>query len=137
MSSDNSIPGLIKTYFWMVHYDFSPVAETQSEDGLTPIPAGRRKGTVVINRNLAGSHVIDFNMPRERESMPDPATFRGASVLRNRIIGFYASSEEANAHLNSKLWKELQEKCGAVYAELHSMKLDLAEAKPEIVKLVA
>jgi ABC-type proline/glycine betaine transport system substrate-binding protein len=69
--------------------------------------------------------------------LPDPATFRGASVLRNRIIGFYASSEEANAHLTAKLWKELQEKCGAVYAELHNMKLDLAEAKPEIMKLVA
>src|SRR5438128_395161 len=108
MASDTQVPGLVKTYFWMVHYDFSPVAETTSADGLTPIPAGKRKGVVVINRNLSGSHVINFNMPREREGTPDPSTFRGASVLRNRIIGFYASAEEANAHLNSKLWKELQ-----------------------------
>ena len=135
MSSAN--PGVVKTYFWMVHYDFSPVIETRSDDGLTPIPAGQRKGIVVINRNLAGSHVINFNMPREREGTPDPTTFRGPSVLRNRIIGFYGSAEEANGHLNDKLWKELQEKCGAVYAELHSMKLDVAEEKPEIMKLVA
>ena len=135
MSSANT--GVVKTFFWMVHYDFSPVVETNSDDGLVPIPAGQRKGIVVINRNLSGSHVIDFNMPRERENMPDPATFRGPSVLRNRIIGFYSSAEEANAHLNDRLWKELQVKCGAVYAELHSMKLDIAEEKPEIMKLVA
>ena len=136
MSSAN--PGVVKTYFWMVHYDFSPVAETKAgDDGLVPIPAGQRKGIVVINRNLSGSHVIDFNMPRERENTPDPSMFRGASVLRNRIIGFYSSAEEANAHLNDKLWTELQAKCGAVYAELHSMKLDIAQEKPEIMKLVA
>src|ERR1700694_5949149 len=102
MSSDNTIPGLIKTYFWMVHYDFSPTAEAQSADGLKPIPAGRRKGVVVIHRNLYGNHVVGFNMPRETEGTPDAANFRGPSDLRNRIIGFYASAEEANAHMTEK-----------------------------------
>jgi hypothetical protein len=134
MSSTN---GLIKTYFWMVHYDFSPVAETTSADGLTPIPAGKRKGIVVIIRDLYGDHTVNFSMPREKESDPDPRMFRGNSLLRNRIIGFYASEEEANAHLTPKLWKDLQEKCGAVYAELHSMRVDVAQAKPDNLKLVA
>ena len=42
MSSDATVPGLIKTYFWMVHYDFSPDVQTQSANGLTPIPAGKK-----------------------------------------------------------------------------------------------
>lgn len=128
--------GVVKTYFWMVHYDSSPDARP-ADDGLIPIPAGQRRSVVVINRNLSGNQVIDFNMPREKEASPDAATFRGPSTLRNRIIGFYASAEEANEHLNEKLWQDLQVMAGAVYAELHSMKLDLAGEKPEIMKLVA
>src|SRR5260221_12508066 len=95
MASDTPFPAAIKTYFWMVHYDFSPEV-TQSSDGLTPIPAGRKKGIVVVIRNVYGNQVVGFNMPRETEGDPDPATFPGASVLRNRISGFYASAEEAN-----------------------------------------
>jgi hypothetical protein len=136
MSTDTIIPAAIKTYFWMVHYDFSPEV-TQSSDGLTPIPAGRKKGICVVIRNVYGNQVLGFNMPRETEGDPDPVTFRGASVLRNRIIGFYASAEEANEHMTDRLWNELQQKAGAVYAELHSMKIDAAQAKPEILKLVA
>jgi hypothetical protein len=75
-------------------------------------------------------------MPRESEKAPEATHFRGEPHLRNRIVGFYATLEEANAHLNSKLWAELQ-KIGAVYAELHGMKLDVTVAQSEPLKLVA
>ena len=132
--SDNQIPGLIKTHFWMVHYDFPQDEETKA--GLKPIKAGKERGVSVVHRNVYGRHTVVFNMPRETEQAPDPVNFRGPGQLRNRIIGFYASAEEANAHLTPKLWAELQ-KIGAVYAELHSMKLDVAIAKDDILKLVA
>ena len=120
----------IKTYFWMVHYDVSPVVPA---DGLKPIAAGRKRGITVIARNLYANHVFDFKMPRENEgATPDPATFRGSPDLRNRILGFYATVEEANAHIDA-LWSELEGKCGAIYAELHSLRLDAAQE----LKLVA
>lgn len=132
MSSNDSI----KTYFWMVHYDVTPVAPPA--DGLQPIAAGRKRGVAVVVRNVYADHVWKFNMPRESEGMnPDPAQFRGSPDLRNRIIGFYASAEEANAHLNDQLWATLQEKAGAIYAELHSLKVEAAEQKPSNLKLVA
>jgi hypothetical protein len=138
MSNDTAASGLIKTYFWMVHYDVTPVAQSQSDAGLKPIAAGRKRGIAVVCRNVYANHVWNFNMPRESEgATPDPAQFRGSTELRNRIIGFYATPEEANAHLNGALWAELQQKAGAIYAELHSLRLDVAEAKPETLKLVA
>ena len=77
--------------------------------------------------------MFDFRMPRENEGgTPDPKTYRGSADLRNRIVGFYSSAEEANAHLDA-IWEENQSKCGAVYAELHSLKLDVAQQ----LKLVA
>jgi hypothetical protein len=134
MSHTNSNP--IKTYFWMVHYDVTPVA--QPDGALKPIAAGRKQTVAVIVRNLYADHALDFRMPREREGAdPDPAHFRGSPDLRNRIIGFYSTPEEANAHLDSRLWTTLREKAGAVYAELHSLRLDVAVEKPEVLKLVA
>ena len=119
----------IKTYFWMVHYDVSP----PPVDGLQPIAAGRKRGISVIVRSLYAEHMWDFRMPRESEGgSPDPATFRGSPDLRNRILGFYSSAEEANAHID-ELWPFMQDQCGAVYAELHSLRLDLAQE----LKLVA
>ena len=120
----------IRTYFWMVHYDVSPVAPP---DGLTPIAAGRKRGITVIARNIYAKQMVDFKMPRENEGgTPDPSTYRGSADLRNRILGFYSTAEEANEHLDA-LWNELQVKCGAIYAELHSMRLDVAQE----MKLVA
>lgn len=120
----------IRTFFWMVHYDVSPVAPP---DGLTPIAAGRKRGICVISRNIYANQMLDFRMPRENEgATADPATFRGSADLRNRILGFYTTAEEANAHLDS-LWNELQKKSGAIYAELHSLRLDVAQE----LKLVA
>lgn len=134
MSSPTNDP--IKTYFWMVHYDVTPVA--QPADGLRPIAAGRKRGIAVIVRNIYADHLWKFNMPRESEGViPDSTHYRGSTELRNRIIGFYASPEEANAHLNERLWRELQEKAGAIYAELHSLKVEAAEAQPSNLKLVA
>lgn len=134
MSNTNGNP--IKTYFWMVHYDVAPVA--QPAGTLKPIAAGRKQPVAVIVRNLYADHVWDFRMPREREGTdPDPTHFRGSPDLRNRIIGFYATADEANAHLDGRLWAILQEKAGAIYAELHSLRLDVAAEKPEVLKLVA
>jgi hypothetical protein len=114
----------VKIYFWMVHYDVSPVAPA---DGLTPIAAGRKRGVAVISRSLYADHVFDFKMARENEgATPDPATYRGSPDLRNRILGFYSSAEEANAHIDS-LWQNLSGKHGAIYAELHSLRLDVAQ----------
>jgi hypothetical protein len=134
MSSDNIIPGLIRTYFWMVHYDFPQDAETKA--GLKPIKAGKERGVAVIHRNIYGRHTVGFNMPREAENSPDPAHYRGPGQMRNRIVGFYATPEEANAHMNEKLWADLR-KIGAVYAELHGMKLDVAGTQTETMRLVA
>src|SRR5260221_4614406 len=120
----------------MAHSVFPPEV-TQPSEAIPRIPAGRKKGICVVIRNVYGNQVLGFNMPRETEGDPDPVTFRGASVLRNRIIGFYASAEEANEHMTDRLWNDLKVKAGAVYAELHSMKIDAAQAKPEILKLVA
>lgn len=132
MTTANSDP--IKTYFWMVHYDVTP-AQT---DELKPIAAGRKRGVAVVCRNMYANYVWNFNMPREAEGeAPDPTHFRGSTEFRNRIIGFYATPEEANAHLNEKLWAELQDKAGAIYAELHSLRLDVAEAKPDALKIAA
>ena len=126
----------IKTYFWMVHYDVAPVAQPQG--ALKPIAAGRKQSVVVIVNKLYADHMLDFKMPREREgASPDPTNYRGSPDLRNRIIGFYASPEEANAHLDARLWATLQEKAGAIYAELHSLRIDEAVEKPETLKLVA
>ena len=93
----------------------------------------------VVHRNVYGSHVWRYNMAREAEGSgaPDPATFRGSPDLRNRIIGFYGSAEEANAHLTEQIWADLQAKSGAIYAELHCMKLDIAQETPDVVRLVA
>lgn len=135
MSTANSDP--IKTYFWMVHYDVTPVTQPATE-GFKPIAAGRKRGVVVVHRNVYAQHAWNFNMPREAEGQtPDPTHFRGSTELRNRIIGFYATPEEANAHLTEKLWGELKEKAGAIYAELHSLRVESAEEKPDTLKLVA
>ena len=114
----------IKTYFWMVHYDVSP---TVPADGLTPIAAGRKRGIYVIARNIYANQTLDFRMPRESEGgEADPKTYRGSPDFRNRIMGFYTSIEEANAHID-QVWDTLREKCGALYAELHSMRLEMAQ----------
>lgn len=127
MSSGNQEQ--VRMYFWMVHYDVTPPAS-----GLQPIPAGRKRSIAVIARNIYANQMLDFRMPRENEgSDADPATYRGSPDLRNRIVGFYASPEEANAHLDTKLWAYMQENCGALYAELHSLRLDVAQE----LKLVA
>ena len=114
----------IKTYFWMVHYDTSPDVPA---DGLVPIAAGRKRGIYVIARNIYANHTLDFRMPRENEGgTADPRTYRGSADLRNRILGFYTSAEEANAHLD-EIWQQMREKCGAVYAELHSMRVEVSQ----------
>ncbi len=114
----------IKPYFGMVHYDTSPDAPA---DGLKPIAAGRKRGIWVISRNIYANHMLDFRMPRENEGgTPDPTTYRGSSDLRSRILGFYTSTEEANAHLD-EVWEQMREQCGAVYAELHSMRVEVAQ----------
>src|SRR5690349_593123 len=114
----------IRTYFWMVHYDISPVAPA---DGLKPVAAGRKRGIAVIARNLYADHVFDFKMPRENEgATPDASTYRGSPDLRNRILGFYCSAEEANTAMDA-LWLHLQQNCGAIYAELHSLRMDVAQ----------
>ena len=119
MSNDS-----IKTYFWMVHYDVTPVAPPA--DGLTPIAAGRKRGVGVIHRNIYANQMLDFRMPRENEGgTPDPVTYRGSPDLRNRIMGFYTSVEEANAHID-EIWADARDKFGAIYAELHTMRLDVA-----------
>jgi hypothetical protein len=113
----------IRTYFWMVHYDVSP----PPADGLQPIPAGRKRGIWVYSRNTYANQAVDFRMPRENEGgTPDPAMYRGSADLRNRILGFYASPEEANAHID-EVWGQMQARCGAIYAELYSMRLDTAQ----------
>jgi hypothetical protein len=134
MSSDTTVPGLIKTFFWMVHYDFRQ--DEQTNAGMKPVRAGKQRVVTVVHRNVYGRHTIAFNMPRETEKTPDASTYRGTANLRNRIIGFYATQDEANGHMNARIWSELQ-KDGAVYAELHSMKLDVAVAKENALKLVA
>ena len=122
MSTPNHEP--LKMYFWMVHYDVTPTAPA---DGLCPIPAGRKRGIWVFARNIYANQTLDFRMPRENEGgSPDPATFRGSADLRNRLLGVYASAEEANAHID-EVWPQMVEKCGAVYAELHSMRVDVAQ----------
>lgn len=114
----------IKTYFWMVHYDTTPDVPA---DGLVPIAAGRKRGIWVIARNIYANHTLDFRMPRENEGgTADPTTYRGSPDLRNRILGFYTSAEEANAHLD-EVWDQMRDKCGAVYAELHSMRVEVAQ----------
>ena len=119
-----------KIYFWMVHYDTRPDAPA---DGLTPIAAGRKQGIVVFVRSLYASQMFDFRMPRENEgATADPSTYRGSPDFRNRIVGFYSSLEEANAHMDS-IWPVIQEKCGGLYAELHTLRLDAAQQ----LKLVA
>jgi hypothetical protein len=129
MSNASNDP--VKSYFWMVHYDVSPVAPSAGD--LKPIPAGRKQAIYVFARSLYANHMFDFRMPREKEgSDPDPSTFRGSPDLRNRIVGFYSSSEEANTHIDA-IWPVLQEKCGAIYAEMHSLRLDVAQQ----MKLVA
>ena len=135
MSSANSV--LLKTYFWMVHYDTTPTPETPAASGLKPIAAGKKRRIVVVDRNVYGAHVVGFNMARDGETAPDPANFRGAPALRNRIIGFYETAEEANARLTDGLWRELQEKSGAVYAELHCISVDAAESREELIRLAA
>ena len=139
MSTAPQVPGQLKTYFWMVHYDKSPAPQDAAGDALKPIPAGRKRNVFVVHRNVYGSQVVGYNMAREGENeiAPDTATFRGPADLRNRVIGFYASAEEANAHLTEQIWTDLQEKCGAIYAELHSMRLDVAQETPGVVRLVA
>jgi len=113
----------VRIYFWMVHYDVSPVPPA---DGLTPIAAGRKRGVVVVSRNIYANQVLDFRMPRENEGgAPDPATYRGSPDMRNRILGFYTSVEEANAHID-EIWADARDRFGAVYAELHSLRLDVA-----------
>jgi hypothetical protein len=120
----------VRIYFWMVHYDVSPVTPA---DGLTPIAAGRKRGIYVYARNIHSNHMFDFRMPRENEgATPDPKTYRGSADFRNRIVGFYSSEDEANVHLDA-IWTEIQAKCGAIYAELHSLRLDVAQQ----LKLVA
>lgn len=122
MNNGNS--DAIRIFYWMVNYDVSPPPQA---DGLKPIAAGRKRGVAVISRSLYADHVFDFKMPRENEgAAPDPATYRGSPDLRNRILGFYSSAEEANAHIDS-LWQNLSEKHGAIYAELHSLRLDVAQ----------
>ena len=114
----------IKTYFWMVHYDTSPDVPA---DGLVPIAAGRKRGIWVYSRNTYANQMLDFRMPRENEGgTPDPTTYRGSADLRNRILGFYNSVEEANAHID-EVWDQMRAQCGALYAELYSMRLDVAE----------
>ena len=114
----------IKTYFWMVNYDTAPDVPA---DGLVPIAAGRKRGIYVISRNIYANHTLDFRMPRENEGgTPDALTYRGSADLRNRILGFYTSAEEANKHLD-EIWDQMREKCGAVYAELHSMRVEVAQ----------
>lgn len=114
----------LKTYFWMVHYDVTPDIPA---GGLRPIAAGRKRGIAVFSRNIYANRLFDFRMARENEgATPDPSTYRGSPDLRNRILGFYTSSEEANAHID-ELWPMLREKCGAIYAELHCMRLDVAQ----------
>jgi len=111
-----------KTYFWMVHYDFAPPV-----NDLQPIAAGRKRGIYVFARNIYASQMLDFRMPRENEGgSPDPTTFRGSPDLRNRILGFYTTPEEANSHLDG-VWAQMQEKCGAIYAELHCLRVDIAQ----------
>jgi hypothetical protein len=111
-----------KTYFWMIHYDFSPPA-----GDLQPVAAGRKRAIYVFARNIYADQTLDFRMPRENEGgVDDPMNYRGNPNLRNRILGFYTTQEEANAHIDS-VWAVIQEKCGAVYAELHSLRVDVAE----------
>lgn len=113
-----------RIYYWMVNYDISPPPQA---DGLKPIAAGRKRGIAVFSRSLYADHVFDFRMCRENEgSTPDPTTYRGSPDLRNRMLGFYSSVEEANAHIDG-LWQHLRENCGAIYAELHSLRLDVAQ----------
>jgi hypothetical protein len=114
----------LRTYFWMVHYDISPVVPAGS---LKPVAAGRKRGIAVFARNLYANHVFDFRMLRENEgAVADPSTYRGSPDFRNRILGFYSSQEEANAHIDG-LWEHLQSNCGAIYAELHTLRLDVAQ----------
>jgi hypothetical protein len=114
----------IKTYFWMVHYDTTPDAPA---DGLVPIAAGRKRGIFVFSRNPFASHTVEFRMPRENEGgTADSSTFRGSPDLRNRILGFYTSVEEANQHID-QVWEEMRAKCGAIYAELHSMRVEVTQ----------
>ena len=135
MSSANSV--LLKTYFWMVHYDTTPTPQAAALGGLRPIAAGKKRMVVVVDRNVYGAHVVGFDMARDRETAPDPANFRGAPALRNRIIGFYESAAEANARMTDELWREIREKSGAVYAELHCIRVDAAESREEVLRLVA
>ena len=115
----------IRMYFWVIHYNVTPVAPPA--DALTPIAAGRKRGVGVISRNIYANQMLDFKMPRESEDgTPDATTFRGSPDLRNRITAFYSSPEEANAHMDS-LWEDAQQRCGAIYAELHSLRLDVAQ----------
>jgi hypothetical protein len=122
MSNDKT--EAVKIFYWMVHYDVSPVVPA---DGLAPIAAGRKRGIYVFARNLYADRMFDFRMPRENEGgTPDPATYRGSPDLRNRIVGFYSSLEEANTHMDA-IWPTIQRECGGIYAELHTLRLDAAE----------
>jgi hypothetical protein len=39
--------------------------------------------------------------------------------------------------MTDKLWNELKRRAGAIYAELHSMKIDVAQARPDALRLAA
>lgn len=119
-------PSSLETYFWIVHYVLPQPGATTEE--FEPRAIGKPKFVGTYHRNAYGRHAVGFRLPRDAEQGPDPATFRGAPHCRNLIVGFYASREEANQCMTDELWTEMR-KAGAVYAELQSVKLDVAESE--------
>lgn len=128
--------GPVQSYFWMVHYVLPQPNTSAETDHLEPKTVGKPKFMPTYHRNAYGRHAVGFQLPRDGEISPDTANFRGAPHCRNLIVGFYPSAQEANKALTDELWTQMR-KAGAVYAELHSVTLDVALSATDAYRKVA
>ena len=126
----------VQTYFWMVHYVLQQPKTAAEADAFEPKAVGKPKFVATFHRNAYGRHAVGFRLPRDAESAPEHANFRGAPHCRNLIVGFYATAEEANKSLTEELWTEMR-KAGAVYAELQSVTLEVAQSEAIVERKAA
>ena len=146
----------VRIYFWMVHYDVSPVAPA---DGLTPIAAGRKRGKVEVRAGVegAGADVVrEPSMPTlqrlaalqdsVRTWMPTAGALSVAEVLRLAATEGSTGFDwgEGLAQIAAKALEDLvasREREGARLAKMLLGHLDqlralAAQAKPLVPQLV-